>query len=168
MDKFNPFGSNAAPTRSTVDALIDQVKAGGAIRLNGSDTREGAGKETLDAVRRGDLSAVNFSVSVGNGRGSTRLDLTGDHVGPVRAALRAWDPAEDLSELPPEECVRRTISSDGEEVTFKLSLAKNSRNVRIPVDEWPAFLDFMDSVGEWTSAALEHFRANLADAESGE
>lgn len=168
---FNPFGSATVATRSTVEDLLDQVKAGRAFRLLGSDTKDGANSATIRACREGDLSAVHFTASVGNGRGSTRLDLTGDQIAPVSGALRGWDLSEDPASLPPAECVRRTIAresgDDGDVVSFKLSLAKNSRSVRIPVGEWTAFLDFMESVGQWSEAALAHYQAELAKVEKG-
>jgi len=170
MDNFNPFGSAKPVVRSIVEDLMEQ--AASAFRLLGSNTKEGAGKETLQAVRDGDLKAVHFSVSVGNGRGSTRLELTGDHVAPVREALRGWSPDEDLSELPPAECIRRTIAretdDDTEIVSFKLSLAPNSRKCKIPTSEWSGFLDYMDRVQDWSESALAYYQSQLAEVDAGE
>jgi hypothetical protein len=166
MDNFNPFGPTATVARTVCEDLLEQVKAGKAFRLLGSDTKDGANAETLQAVRDGSLAAVHYSASIGNGRGSTRLDLTGDQIAPVLEALRAWDPAEDLSALSPAECVRRTIAAEGDDVTFKLSLASNSRKVKIPAPEWPAFVDFIESVGGWSESALAHYASELAKVEA--
>jgi len=120
-----------------------------------------------DGLKEGDgTAAIQYSVSVGSGRGSAKVDLNGSQVPGVVEALKGFDPEADLSGLTPAECIGRTISrnSDGS-TTFKLSLAKNSRSVKIPKDEWDNFLAYMAEVQGTIPQAVEHYRNVVAQLE---
>ena len=113
--------------------------------------------------------AILYGVSVGTGRGSAKLELTGDQFPSVADALEAFSPDADLSGLSPAECVERTISRDKDgNTTFKLSLAKNSRTIKIPAGEWDNFLGYVRACSDSIPAAVAHDRAMVGQMESSE
>ena len=118
----------------------------------------------------GDGSAsIHYQVSIGTGRGSAKVELTGDQLPSVADALEAFDADADLSGLSPEECIARTISRDSDGVTtFKLSLAKNSRAVKIPAGEWDNFCTLMRANANSVEAAVAHYRNLSESAEAAE
>lgn len=153
MTTYNPFGVNTVS--SIVDGLMKQTSQAFSM-----DDRA-----SLDAGngRKG----VRFQVSVGDGRGATRVNLTGDQIGGVVEALSAFRlDAGEPDNLPPGEVVKRTIKVDKGEVTFRLTLAKNAREVSIPVNEWASFLDYMSRVDQWTEGAVAHFRSVVEASEA--
>jgi hypothetical protein len=152
MVSYNPFGSNSV-SQSIVSNLIQQTPSAFSMGERGLlESGDGRG-------------GVRFDVSVGLGKGATKVSLGGNEVGGVLAALRGFDPNADVSSLTPGEIVARTIKIEGDDVTFKITLAKNARTVNVPVKEWPSFLEYMGNVSEWTSAAVDHFRS-LVESES--
>lgn len=146
MASYNPFGSNSVST-SIVSNLIAQTPSafsmGDAAALAAGDGKAG----------------VRFDVSVGIGKGATKVSLGGNDVSGVLSALRGFDPNADLSSLTPGEVVARTIKVEGEEISFRVTLAKNARTVNVPVKEWASFLEYMGNVAEWTEGAVDHFRS---------
>lgn len=164
---FNPFGSTVAISTSIVAGLMAQVKASKAIVLRDI---EGGNVKTLND---GDgLEAIEVKLSVGNGKGSSRLDLVATDLRSVNELLCEFDPEVDkLSDLTPAECVSRTIQreevKDSEDiVSFKISLAKNSRSIKVPVSEWAAFVEFMGNLEEWSHGAVAAFRTHVANIEA--
>jgi hypothetical protein len=105
---------------------------------------------------------VTFAVSVGDGRGSTRMNLTGDQISPVVAMLRSFDLDRNAEEASPAEVIARTIVREGDVVQFRVSAKPNARTVSIPVKEWGAFLEYMGNVDQWTEGAVNHYRSVVA------
>jgi hypothetical protein len=126
------------------------------------------GRLTMTTGYQTDGSAsIHYAVSVGNGRGSSKVELTGDQLAPVADALAAWDPEADLSGLTPAECIERTISVDKDGVTsFRLSLAKNSRSTRIPAGEWAGYVALMRANADSVPAAVAYYRDQAETAEA--
>jgi hypothetical protein len=127
--------------------------------LQGS-TNMGWTPETPDSI------AVSFSV--GTGRGSAKVEVDSTDLSTVREYLAGWEP-EDTSALSPLECIQRTIERDSDgNVTFKTSLAKNSRSVKIPADSWADFLGYLEALEGHVPAAIERYKAIQAEANKGE
>lgn len=175
----NPFARTASAVTSIVAGMRAQVEADpeAHVCLRGKRTRNGVNSDTLSLLRKGSTEAIDISFSVGTGgKGNSRLDLRGDQVGSVVEKLLAFDPsASESTDLPddPALAVERTICveevKDSENVvSFKLSLKPNTRAIRVPVSEWPAFLAFMGEVDQWTDLAVSHYQGYLNDLEGGE
>jgi len=147
---FNPL--------NVVASFIASLQSGQRFELYDGDVAPLKGETPETAIR--------YSVSVGQGRGSSKVDLNGGDVPGVVAALYNFDPEEDLSHLSPVECIGRTIvrAKDGS-TTFKLSLAKNARSVKVPAGEWNNFLEYMDTVQESIPLAVAHYQGLVAAAE---
>ena len=142
---YNPFGNNN--NGSIVSSLVGQT--GHAFStVEGADVHAGDG-----------LSAIRFAVSVGDGRGATRVDLTGDHVDGVLDALSSFRLDQRQEDMSPGEVIARTIRVEGDTVQFLVSGKKNARTVTIPVKEWDAFIQYMEGVSQWTRGAVNHYRA---------
>lgn len=110
-------------------------------------------------------SAVSVEFSIGSGgRGNSIVRLTGADVSPVIEALKAFDPAEDLSSLTPAECIFRTIATDEDGVTFKTSLAKNARTHTIPTEHWEAFLGLLARLDGSIEPMIDSFRVQTEEA----
>jgi hypothetical protein len=146
---YNPFGVNA-PSTSIVQSLIGQTASAfsmtDADALNAGNGRKG----------------VQFAVSVGDGRGSTRMNLTGDQIPGVVATLRSFDIDRNAEEASPAEVIARTIVREGDVVQFRVSAKPNARTVSIPMKEWGAFLEYMGNVDQWTEGAVAHYRQTVA------
>jgi hypothetical protein len=106
--------------------------------------------QTPSAFSMGDAAAL----AAGDGKGGVRFDVS---VGIGKGATKA-----DLSSLTPGEVVARTIKVEGDEISFRVTLAKNARTVNVPVKEWASFLEYMGNVQEWTEGAVDHFRSIIA------
>jgi hypothetical protein len=126
------------------------------------------GTETEETGYQTDGSAsIHYAVSVGKGRGSAKVELTGNQLESVADALEAYDPEADHSGLDPAECIARTIDRDSDGVTsFKLSLAPNSRAVKIPAGEWDNFCGLMRANAGTVDAAVAHYRNVTEQAEA--
>jgi hypothetical protein len=107
---------------------------------------------------------IDVAFSVGSGRGSAKVELTAESLPTVREYLADWEP-EDLSALSPLECIQRTINRDDDgNVTFKTSLAKNSRSVKIPAASWDDFLGYLTDLEGHVEGAVEHYKSIQASA----
>jgi hypothetical protein len=144
MASYNPFGG--VSVSSIVGHIVSQA----------SKAIECVLPERL-AVGNG-RSALKYEVSVGIGRGATRLALGGEEVSDFLSAIRGFNPAVSAEAMTPAEVVRRTIQVEGDEVTFRVSNAKNARQVSVPVKEWSAFVAHMGEVDGWLDGAVAHFR----------
>lgn len=144
MATYNPFGG--VSVSSIVGHIVSQASK--AIECVMPDRlTSGNGR-----------SALRYEVSVGIGRGATRLALGGEEVSGFLAAIRDFNPSANAEAMTPAEVVRRTIAVEGEEVTFRVSNAKNARQVSVPIQEWQAFVQHMGEVDGWLDAAVAHFR----------
>ncbi len=146
---YNPFGVNA-PSTSIVQSLIGQTSS--AFSMTDADALSSGNG------RRG----VTFAVSVGDGRGSTRMNLTGDVIPGVLATLRSFDIDRNPEDATPAEVIARTIIRSDDTVQFRVSAKPNARTVTIPVKEWGAFLEYMGNVDQWTEGAVAHYRQTVA------
>lgn len=160
-------------------ATADDVSTREAERLELA-TSEGAPtedelNEVLPALTVGDYltdgtAAFRFETSIGNGKGSTVLPLGAADLPSIVGALSA--PLVDLDKLSPAECIRRTIArtpaTDTEPavISFKVSLAKHSRTVIVPEDQWPAFLAYVTTLNDRRLDAIAHYRASSDKAEA--
>lgn len=139
---FKP--SIVAKSDSVVDNMRGQVFAGKAF------PQDESGK-------------VSFAVSVGIGRGATRLVLPVESVGNVSETIRWFNPDLSLEDYSPSAVIHRTIqvSGEGEDkcVTFQFSYKPHSRIVQVPVKEWPAFVAFMGDVKGWSEEAVAHYKS---------
>lgn len=106
------------------------------------------------------VDAMLFELSIGQGKGSTKVQIDGSEFCDVASLLGSFDPDAEESdeELSALECIRRTLKRDGENVTFKVSLAKHSRSVSVPVGTWP---DFVKLFADWSADLV------LPDGSSG-
>ena len=121
------------------------------------------------------LGAVRLQCSLGNGRGSTKIDIAASTVGDLATFLDSWA-EEDLSNLSPAECAARTIAyeyadlpedapegtiPDREAVTFKVSLRPNARTCRVPLDEFSDFIAWLQAISVKVAGAPAHYRAEV-------
>ena len=93
---------------------------------------------------------LRVSFSVGHGRGNAKPEMTEDQfiglvgwlVGgdTVSLSLAAVADAGDLS---PVEIAARTLESDDDSVSFKVSNASGARTIKVPRGQWEAFTDFL-------------------------
>ena len=117
------------------------------------------------AFPQDEAGQVTFAVSVGIGRGATRLILPVEEVADVNAAIRGFNPAISAEDYSPAEVVARTLrvvaDEDGGDpmVTFQVSYRPHSRIVQVPVREWNAFVSFMGDVAGWSEEAIAHYKA---------
>lgn len=165
---FNPYKTAArwidlliAKTSFEYDGDADpRVKAEGVTDGNGDPIPVGT------YLTDGSAGLV-LSFSVGNGKGSTLVELRGNQLDEVANELAGWEPV-DVDKLSPSECIRRTIARDPEtgEVTFKVSLAKNSRTVTVPGDSWNDFVEFMDTYAGNVGEGVKHYRGVVATIEA--
>ena len=104
---------------------------------------------------------VYLAVSVGIGRGASRMILNAEQVGSVAQVIAAFNPAIKPEYYSPAMVAARTLATEGEgeeaKVTFQLSYAPHSRSYSIPVKEWSSFVAFMADATEWSEAAIEHY-----------
>jgi hypothetical protein len=141
---FAPF--MVAKSDSVVDNMKSQVFAGKAFPQDESGN-------------------ISFAVSVGIGRGATRLILPVEEVADVNAVIRAFNPSVAAEDYSPADVVARTLrvqpAEDGGEahVTFQFSYKPHSRIVQVPVREWNAFVSFMGDVQGWSEEAIAHYKA---------
>lgn len=124
-----------------------------------------------DGTPEGGAKAVSYSVSIGQGRGSAKVELTGDQFSDVAQTLRDWDPETtngNVGSLSPADAVRHSISRDEDGTTsFKLSLEKNSRSVRVPADGWAAYLDLLDALADCAHRVPEGYLLSVDTGERG-
>ena len=143
INKFNPLAAKTVRL-SLVENLRNQVgsEKAGAIQL-------AKGEAAIDALRSGDgLAGISLAFSLGQGRGGSRFDVNGAELSSVIDSLNDFNEDEDVSQTSTAEAIRRTLTvetqKDGPDlVSFQLSLAKSSRAVKIPVDEFQSFLACM-------------------------
>jgi hypothetical protein len=120
-------------------------------------------------------AAVSWETSTGVGRGSSRLMIPGDQAADIAAALGDFDPDAVVEEatfqdLPVAECIRRTITVEETEagarvVTFRTSVAKNARTIRVPAAEWAGFVNMASDISGFVDEGVETYRATVAEAE---
>lgn len=140
-------------------------------------------RPALDPVENGlytttGIGAMVFDLSVGAGKGSSKILIEATDFIEVTAYLKAFDPDQELGEveLSPLECVKRTLEATDTEVSFKVSLAKHSRKVTIPRAQWAGFVALSEEwLADLTSGpdadgvlqpgpAIERCRAQVRDA----
>jgi hypothetical protein len=149
---FNPFGGSQIT--SVVSHLVAQASSAFEM-VAGHYLAVGDGRK-----------AVRWEVSVGQGRGATRLGLNGDQIRPVIEALRAFDTSADPEAMSPAEVVRRTIGVEGDSVTFRVTNAKNARTASIPRVEFQAFIAHLEQVDGWVDGAVTHYRSIAAEVKA--
>jgi hypothetical protein len=149
---FNPFGGSQIT--SVVSHLVAQASSAFEM-VSGNLLNVGDGRK-----------AVRWEVSVGQGRGATRLGLNGDQIGDVIASLRSFDASADPEAMSPAEVVARTIAVEGDAVTFRVTNAKNARTVSIPRGEFQAFIAHLEQVDGWVDGAVAHYRNVAAEVKA--
>ena len=175
---FSPFTGSVswialltAATKNSYDpkldpqATEDDVSNREAERLSAS--QDGFAPDVIDAtwpvLAVGDYltdgrAAFGYETSAGNGKGSTLVKLPATDLDSISEALDGIDIDRDIATLSPAECIRRTATREGSEVVFKLSLAKHSRQVAVPVAEWPDFLSYVAKLADSCPNAVAHYR----------
>ncbi len=128
-------GGASVTTLSFINALAAQnvwgIRPDLDPRIDGEYTTDGT-------------EALIFELSVGQGRGSSKLEVEGADFEGVVESLSDFDPDAELSEdMKPSEVIKRTIrlSPDGSAVQFKISNAKHSRSVTVPRESWTEFVE---------------------------
>lgn len=165
---YNPL---ATGTTAVVTTLRNQPSAWG--YTTDLDPRED-GEYTTPG-----LAAVAWDVSVGNGRGSSKLTISGADSSDAAEVLAAFDPhAPDTAEadVSVAEAIRRTIAVEGDapeegkaderNVTFRTSLKRNARTVRIPIGEWGDFQALSAEVDGAMDRMVNYFREQRAAVEA--
>lgn len=109
------------------------------------------------------LNSIGLQASVKTGTASTVFRIDGDKVGSLANVLAEFDLTAEAVVDPNmtlEEVVRRTIEVDKEagNVSFKLSLAKHSRSVNVPVAEWPQFVAYLQELSPKLVTTVEKAR----------
>jgi hypothetical protein len=119
------------------------------------------------------LKSIDLKASVKTGTASTVFKVSGDQIGSLAAVLADFNvDAEEVVDpnMTMEETVRRTIQVDTESgnVSFKLSLAKHSRSVNVPVAEWPQFVAYLQGLDSKLVSVVERARKVREDANAEE
>lgn len=127
--------------------------------------------------------ALSILLSIGDGgRGSAKMNVTGSEISEVADVLRNWDPEDENPEkLSAAQIVQRTLSLDDDDefgkvsegkgvVTFRTSLAKHTRTIRVPRVEFGNFIGMIDETfGPLTLAsAVTHYRTEVAKLNEAE
>ena len=104
-------------------------------------------------------AAVRFEASIGEGRGSAKVNIGAADLVEISEYLKSWDPNADVESGRPIDVVKSTIAAEGDYITFKVSNAKNSRSIKVPVGEWPAFKRLLSETAEAVPKIVEAFRS---------
>lgn len=158
-------------------ATADDVSAREADRLVASQNEVPQDEidEDLPSLAVGDYltdgrEALTFATSVGNGRGSTKVELPATEIGDAYYVLDSFDPDEDLGSLSVAQCIKRTIGVEDVDgvpsVTFKVSLAKHARTVIVPLSDWQAFLNYVHVLDGAALSKIAEFREIQAAEEA--
>lgn len=114
------------------------------------------------------LSAVQMNLSTTGQVGAAVIRCSGSDLAPLADVLAEYDPnvATEVADLNVADTVKRTLSSDGKEVSFKMSLKPNSRTIAVPVAEWPEYVALMTAQIQTAENARDFYRSEVARMES--
>lgn len=178
MARFNPL---TAVALSWLDRVKSEADFGYDPKL---DPRTEGVYDNTPANAGG---AVVLALSIGDGgRGSAVLKLPGDHIESVVDVLDNWDPeVVNPENLTPAQIVKRTLRAEYADlpkdapegtkpeivaVIFRTSLAKHTREIKIPFSEFDGFRDYLAGAGKTETLAqtVAHWRDVIAEAEKAE
>jgi hypothetical protein len=152
-----------------------QSVVGFVVAMVGRGTWKYDPKEDLGGPVEAGRAAVRWETSTGTGRGSSKLVIPGDQAADIAEALAAFDPEaveEEASfvDLPVADCIRRTIGVEETEsgtrvVTFRTSVAKNARTIRVPASEWSGFVGVARDISGFVDDGVESYRTAVAESE---
>ncbi len=115
------------------------------------------------------LLALWTDLSIGTGRGSTKVQISAGDLREIAPILTAYNPdAPQGSARSVAEIVKATLGRDDEFYSFKVSDEKNSRTVKVPIDAWPAFVAFISEMNADIPTQVEKFRAMIAEMNKAE
>jgi hypothetical protein len=97
--------------------------------------------------------------------GPKSLDITSDDIGQFAGVLADFDPKVSAG-LSLIETVEKTLEQGEEFVTFRTSMAKGARTVKIPVGEWPDFVRWWGAAAETAPDLIIQYRKMLAETEA--
>lgn len=169
MSQFNPFARAASWLAALAQKTTTEYDAKSDPRSDGTHT-DAYGEPIVKGEYLTDgVDSVTLKFSVGNGKGSTAVEIPGRQLDEVANVLEGWE-VVDLDKLSAAECIRRTIARNAEDKTieFKVSLAKNSRTVVVPEAEWDGFVQFMSEGADSVEDAVAHYRSITAAEEAAE
>lgn len=102
------------------------------------------------------------------GIGPASLDIADPDLGMLALVAAAFDPEAPLAQVDLVTAFQKTVSVEDGYVTFRPSLAKGARAVKILVGQWADFVRFLsvanDSIGEALVAYREQAKALNAEA----
>lgn len=171
---------------ASVMSWLDVVKSSASVDYDAKlDGRFKNGNYERSAENAGD--AIEVSLSIGDGgRGSAKLVLPGDTISDVVEVLENWDPeVVNPENLTPAQIVKRTLRAEYADlpvdapegtkpelsaVVFRTSLAKHTREIRIPAEHFPGFIAFLGETFDTDTIerAVVHYRGEVAKAEAAE
>lgn len=110
--------------------------------------------------------AISFEVSIRDrtpdGKKGAKVSLSGMDLADVTATLKEYDPDFNPENLKPAEIILKTIECDGEVISFKTSLEKHSRTVKVLRSEWSEFIEYLSACTGSLDLAVDHYRKVFA------
>lgn len=99
--------------------------------------------------------------------GPKSLDISSDDIYSFAAIIAKFDPKENegLSML---KTVEKTIENDGECVTFRTSMAKGARAVKVPAGDWPDFVRWWREAAAVSEDLISQYKEMIEKAEKAE
>ncbi len=120
-------------------------------------------------------NAIECSWSAGTGgKGNAKIELRASQLASVAAAFADFDPDAEIREVSPAEAIRATIrtETEGEDATkvvaFKVSLAKNAREIRVPLGEFADVRAYFSGLASKVPDVVTQYRTMVAEAEAAE
>ena len=129
-------------------------------------------------------AAVSIELSVGDGgKGSAKFRSPGDEICDALSFLNEWDPTAPVAveSLTVEEIIKRTITAEDDDdygkwsdegglggvVTFRTSLEKHSRTIKVPRRYWREFVANLSDTFDLDTvdAAVVHYREEVRKLE---
>ncbi len=160
-------------TRSFVGALREQdfwgfLRTGPGVDADGNDI-----EVPLDPVENGEYTtdgslALTTDLSIGQGRGSTKVQITASDLREVQGFLKSYDPDAPQGHRSVLDIVKATITKDDEFYRFKVSDAPNSRTVSVPVGAWDGFVEFLGEMTEDIPNKVAEFREIVVEMNKSE
>ena len=110
------------------------------------------------------LSNLKIAGSIGVGRGSSTIEVRASEIPDIMDVMDSFDPDRELTV---SEIIARTIHYDSEtdSVVFKTSLAKHSREARVPKADWVTFRDTLQDLHRKSPDILKRY-LDLLEKES--
>jgi len=179
MARYNPMTVAALSWMARVEQEAD---FGYDVKADDRNTDGSYVDEPGDSAK-----SVVLSLSIGDGgRGSAVLKLTGDSIPDVVDVLDSWDPeVVNPENLTPAQIVQRTLRAEYADlpkdapegtkpeiafVCFRPSLAKHTREIKVPFGEFESFKTFLANAGASSTLAqtVTYWRSVVAENEKAE